>query len=709
MAVDAGDILSSWMQGSNFVNNNIARVEEERRRQELEETQRVAGKVANMFAPKFDANGKPIARSMGDLFNDPEALELVNHPFMRDVRMQGITDPEVEDVQIVAGVPLPDGARAIPVMEQRFKDGHVSRGPLTADRSRNPDARVVSLDRNDAFNHLAAAVYARSPDLGKELMNRAHQQSMGALQTLYRNAPTQEERNQILAAGQSYGMLADEIIKGAAAPVTLQDASGIVTTKGPDGSTTVSRDPTVFERVGRPAYEAETDLAVGRKQRLADVDLAIKTAQAPQERVLHAGNVRSDAEVRNEVAGKYAPVETQREVTRQTALAEAKHEIELHQNAQEGLIFDQAVANIGSGDPKREANGLRDLGRLVPDTTVREKVAREAKARGLLINNIDQTLSNGLSNFDKALEQGIGSLNQSEADGLYAGLVRRSQEAEGRGDKAEALRLGVAARHVQQAILGPRGEAGAGQKAETFKPEDFDKDGVRRFITSDVPEEIRNKIDLNGAVVFNQTLEQLNALGIPVAKNSANGARLNRAVADSAILQEVAGLGNTAPALYNRENLIPKYGEASTGSPEEFSKDLVLPLGKRMQELKVSTDPKNVIEATEDAVALRSMGIPLDQAVDWAARLGDPAYGNQIASEAQQAGAKTMDEVRAFIAAKIKTAPKPTVAERVRGLDRYDPAPALQQLPSQIVSGLRGAVQPPPPGPSEGQNRYKVR
>lgn len=602
MAVDAGDILSSWMQGSNFVNNNIARVEEERRRQELEETQRVAGKVANMFAPKFDANGKPIARSMGDLFNDPEALELVNHPFMRDVRMQGITDPEVEDVQIVAGVPLPDGARAIPVMEQRFKDGHVSRGPLTADRSRNPDARVVSLDRNDAFNHLAAAVYARSPALGKELMNRAHQQSMGALQTLYRNAPTQEERNQILAAGQSYGMPADEIIKGAAAPVTLQDASGIVTTKGPDGSTTVSRDPTVFERVGRPAYEAETDLAVGRKQRLADADLLIAEQQAGRKDQLDVNSAKARALADIEFKETFGPRINEIAAQQQRSSAAVEEDLRQKYFPQ---ILDRKVKELDATTDAQAKAGLRNAPTTAATSQITQpgfKVRQDdeqglLKAREILNPSaVPALLSKGASASEDAVLQYAPKLTPDDQKGLYAALARRVEA----GDPAAIPALRTLKRVMHDAA------ADAGGKGEAPKPAEYDATGVDKW-TVDLPDDERRKVRLQGEQVF----RDLQAAA-PVIKGSQEEAVRNMAVAEALRI----GLPTHALPLENWVGLQrdPAYA-SGVGDAREFLDEIHTPIVELSKQQGLSMSPRVLSQTERLAVGLKARGIANSDAV----------------------------------------------------------------------------------------------
>lgn len=645
MAVDAGDILSSWMQGSNFVNNNIARVEEERRRQELEELQKVAGKGLEIFAPKYDANGKLIPRTTGDVFNDPNTLELANHPFMRDVRMQGISDPEVEDVRYIGGVPTPDGTGAVPIVEQVFKDGHVSRGPLTADRSRNPDAKVAPVTLDGMFNHLASAVYARSPDLGKELMNRAHEQALGGLQTQYRTATTQEERNQILAAGQSYGMSAAKIIEGAASSIVQPDLkTGYDVVKDPAGNVSYRENPQTAG-LRKQVVAQETQDMLDSRLATQKQDLSFKVDNAPTENALSANSAESLALAELEIKELTATRVRQLQAGDKLAAAATQEQIDaLYLNPR----LDRKVKEIDVTEDAQAGAGLRNAPTTAATSQITQPgfTTRQGDEKSLLQarevlnpSAVPALLSKGASASEDAVLQYAPKLTTDDQKGLYAALARRVEA----GDPAAIPALRTLKRVMHDAA------ADAGGKGEAQKPAEYDATGVDKW-TVDLPDDERRKVRLQGEQVF----RDLQAAA-PVIKGSQEEAVRNMAVAEALRI----GLPTHALPLENWVGLQrdPAYA-SGVGDAREFLDEIHTPIVELSKQQGLSMSPRVLSQTERLAVGLKARGIANSEAVTKALEVEkNPALVDKIVRLFPE-GASPAEREKVFLdtlAADLKT------------------------------------------------------
>ena len=683
------DIYSMFLQGRQAAMQNLKNADEIAKEQKKEHIRGLWSKWEALTAPQFDKDGKPIARTTADIVADPRALELINDPIFKDLRTR---NTKAVDAPIVGFKKLDEtGNQVVPIIRQQYEDGTSSTGPLTVNRSTRGDDQVMGIQANDIHNIIASELYPIDPEEGREAQARISSRAKYGVVSAYRHAKDDNERAQILDAASQYYDPTD-IIKSAAGPARVADyeKGGWIVDNGM-GTKSFVEDPVIAEQGKKlkaqslkealeiRAATKESDLTFDettqdRKLNLESAELTrrlqtnldFQKAHSAEERQLAADKLINEYTTRMGLEQKFLP-----------------EEIEILKKKVRANIEATAGANYEAAPTVKKTNEV-----LNPVPAQDEKNLLQAREffKAKPIEQVTQ---------DDVLTQGK-NLDRPGLLGLRAGLLARIE----RHDASAGRPLASV-----NALLN---QLESGSKAETFKPADYKAESVRRYISSDVSEDVRNKADLNGGALFAQTLEQMTALGLPIVKDSANEARLNRAVAHALVLQEQDGLSNTAPTLYARENLVNKWGEAATGTPDEFSKDLVLPLGKRMQELRTSTDPRTVFEATEDAVALKALGVSHNEAVDWGAKLADPAIARQLGEEAQKAGAKNADDVRRYVAEKIKNQPKPTVAERNRSLSAaLDPAPFLEQAPQRIWGGIRDAFQPPAPGaaPSYYQGR----
>lgn len=594
MAFDAGDIFRTYLQGASFVSDSLDRADARRRQAEEEELQKVAGRGLEIFAPKYDKDGKLIPRTSGDIFNDPQTLELANHPYMKSARMQGITDPNVKDVRYVSGSPLEDGRHVVPIVEQLDEDGNViSRGPLTEGRSRDGKSKVVPITVDTMFNHLAGEVYRRNPTLGKELMVQARYQALGGLRTQYRNTQDPNEREQLVKIWGSYGGSPDDLIKDSGAPVTKVDPStGFIQKIGPDQSVTYERPTGETARLSS-AYNNIVRANTGRDDR-AKFETRLKFDQDTQgvQLSLKAGEMRN--------------VET----------------VKRGLSAEEGKIFDAGLSMAMSGDPATQAKGRETLAQIMPPEKI-DPFLNSQKAKSSLSQGI-------LTNFRDLSEEQVRDLvaanfsNLSKDDQLQAiqGLANGLK----RGDpKAKAA--------FETAMMPQSVEEGKGSapKIATFSNEVIDKVVKNSDLSEDVLAEARPQLmqrfgRLAQDFGITQDDEVMKSLG-------------HMAAADAYKLEHDQD-GNWFPgrAYSNAEGpmLIRRYvqstGVKSVGeTPREFMDKIYTPL---VNETGFSiTDPaqrKNLTKLIALASSIMDNGVGADDAVaEVVALTKNPSRGNR--------------------------------------------------------------------------------
>ena len=594
MAFDAGNIFQTYMQGANFVAGSLERAEKQRRQQEEDELQSVAGKGLEIFAPKYDKDGKLLPRTSGDIFNDPATLELANHPYMKSARMQGITDPKVKDVRYVGGSPLEDGKHVVPIVEQLDEDGNViSRGPLTEGRSRDGSAAVTPITVDAMFNHLAGEVYRRNPTLGKELVNRAHIQALGGLQTQYRNAQTDNEREQLVQIWSSYGGSPEDLMKNSGAPIVKPDLkTGLDVVQNPGGGYRYQKNPQTAELRGEVVAQERADhlktlkdtqeqnFQVEGEQRGtrqewrsdqyakdAEDKMAMDELLAERRRALAAGDADAVAAANEKISQRYEQSRTNRDVRHASALADAG-----------------AQSDYRNAPTTRETHRITNPGQIPAE----QEAANIIEARQI-IKDVPGLLNGGPDASYKRVADLAPFLPKDERGGLRARLL------------AEGPRAAPALRALAEVDGGLRAEGG-----EVPKPGEFNETGVKDW-TSDLPDEQKNQIRLRGRQLYEDASKVF-----PTAKGSQEETDLNMAVGEA--LRE--NLPNHVLPLVNWTQLQknPDYAPGITSS-REFIENIHTPIVELSKQRGLSLNPSALSGVERMAVGLRARGIPYSDAV----------------------------------------------------------------------------------------------
>ena len=592
MAFDAGDIFSTYLQGASFVANSLDRAENRRRQQEQDELRGLAGKGLEIFAPKYDKDGKLIPRTSGDIFNDPQTLELANHPYMKAARMQGITDPTVKDVRYVGGTPLEDGQRVVPIVEQLDEDGNIiSRGPLTEGRSRDGKAAVTPITVDTMFNHLAGEVYRRDPEIGASLMQKARDQALAGLQTQYRNAATPQEQEELVRIGESYGYSPESLMAHSGAPVTRQNlALGVKEIHGADGSLRYELDPKT-----RGLANAIDDHEFGRK---------LKQQRITQDQT---------AKVANANANRFAGEENQREINRYSTVEPAKAATDRGVNNTNAESAADAERLLVSENPDDQRMGRTLLGGIYGDKApaiIQSKLSKKSLS--------DAMSSNGL--FPGKTPEEVGQITAEN----FHSMSSDDQNA-AMAKLMPGLRAGNPnAMAAYDAMLGKP----MGGKGESPKPAEFNSGAGKDFIKANKgSDELAKSFPINGGVQFNETRDILAKHGVFVEKGSVDDAKLQRVVATSALISERgqlsdAGIERTAPALWTWENLPDdlkvRWGHSENdGVPaaESFVRDVYKPLGDARKAAGLPVDIASMNENTRDVVELQRAGLSAEKAI----------------------------------------------------------------------------------------------
>lgn len=595
MAFDAGNIFQTYMQGANFVAGSLERAENRRRQQEEDELQSIAGKGLEIFAPKYDKDGKLLPRTSGDIFNDPKTLELANHPYMKSARMQGITDPRVKDVRYVGGSPLEDGKHVVPIVEQLDEDGTViSRGPLTEGRSRDGNAAVMPITVDTMFNHLAGEVYRRNPRLGAKLLSVAQRQALGGLQTQYRNAQSDAEREQLVQIWSSYGGTPEDLMKNSGAPIVQQDLrTGFKQVKDAAGNISYQRDPETAGLRGEVvAQDQKEDLA--KRKAAQEQDFQVEGEQRPTREAWRTGSIEQDAATKQKLADLYQERELAREGKARRTLAEVDNEIA---NLYAPDADKRAASHTGAVADATAGAGLRNAPTTVATHRITNpnQIPAEQEAANLIdarqiIKDVPGLLAGGPAASSQQIARLAPALPQAERNGL----------------RAELMKYGPAARDALAALDIVDGGLRGGGKGEAPKPAEYNATGIDKW-TADMPEEEKRKVRLEGEQTFRDLMQVY-----PATKGSQEEANAQIAVAEALRL----GRKGQAFPLINWAELQrnPEYA-AGLGSSEEFLDQVHVPIVEEVKRLGIDASPQKLSGIERMAVGLKARGIPYSDAV----------------------------------------------------------------------------------------------
>ena len=581
MAINGNDILNSYMRGVSFVNQNLDRIERAKKAEELEQAAEVAGKGIELFAPRYDSHGQLIRRTAVDIFNDPKALDVANHPFMKDVRMQGITDPEVADVKYVAGIPTKDG-RVVPMMQHFNEDGEPlgPPGPLTADRSKGSEAKVVPSSLDDMYSHVVAKVYATSPELGTAMKRKSDALALAGLQTQYRHAQSPEEQDHILQTAGSYGINAKELIAGAALGHTVQDLNGVDKITDANGNVTLAYNPKT-RNLGDALTTNRADLDQDIKEKLFAREQALKTinaenARATQEKLDDQYLDKGLARKANEDSAK-----------NESALAITSNNVARIRHATEVLSDPSATP-----EDKTQARSLMDgFGKTPEGARILERTSQAEK-----ILDVPKLLSGGASASQAAIEDFAPYLPPDEQKGLLAKLTSAVEN----GNPA-AL---PARRSLLRVMQGPAADA---QRGEAPKPGEYNPTAVAQYTKQYLPEDEQSEVSLKGESLFRDA-----AKVVRPAKDSIEETELNRATARA--------LSEKKPdhvlPLYNWMQLEknPTF-RTGAGSSEDFLTDIHEPIVQLNKKHGHNLSPDALAMAERMAAGLMTQRVDADDAV----------------------------------------------------------------------------------------------
>ena len=355
---DASSILSSYMEGANFVTRGMERAEEARRKAELEDAQGIAGESLGVVAPKYDANGNVIIRSAAEIAQSPEFKSLANRSGLQPVLMQGIQDPRVKAVRYVGAVKGSSDSSFIPVLQHLDEDGKViSEGPLTQDRSSSGNAPIGEMTVNDVFNHAASAVYAKSPELGVKMFEKAKQNALGALQEQFRTAP-EAQRGDIAKVAQSNGYNLTDLVAHSGAQERKADLErgGWWVTDPITRKQWFEADPSV-RTLGDKAHQAGTDRTLKDAEQKADQDLAIDQKQFGARQIMRTQDQIRQGEVSNELANRFQGDVNDRTASATTSQRQTSQTLTLADNQ----AIEKSVTDLDSKDPAVVAQAQQGL------------------------------------------------------------------------------------------------------------------------------------------------------------------------------------------------------------------------------------------------------------------------------------------------------------------------------------------------------------
>ena len=619
MAFDAGNIFQTYMQGAGFVANSLERAEAHRRQEEEDDLNRLAGKANAVFAPKYDAKGHVVPRTSVQVANDPQAIELMNDPRLKELRMQGITDPNVEDVEYVKAVDAGDGTSFVPVMRLKYKDGKVSEGPLTELRSNNPDDRITPLDLNSTYSHIAGLVYKRNPNVAHMMIQTANANALQGLRTQYRNETDPQNREALLQTAASYGFDPAALQVQSGAPIVQQDLrTGFKQVKDAAGNISYQRDPETAGLRGEVvSREQQEELA--KRKAIQEQDFQVEGGQ----RGTRQGWREEDAFLDSATKQKLADLNLERELAREgktrRTLAEIQNEIDntyAEAKAKRDAYHTGVVADATAGAGLRNAPTAKKTHEVLNPVQAQDEEGLLKAREFFKAKPIEQVTQ------DDVLTQGK-NLDRPGLLGLRAGLLARIE----RHDASAGRPLASVNALLNQS------EGGGGGSSKAPAAPVFKKDELKGYLKDRVPDEVADSAALNGEVKFRKAVDTLGALGLPIPKDSVGSAIVNRVVGNEFILQHNgvlsdSGVDDAFPALWSWEAVARETNPNDAEDPakaQAYVRDVFLPI---TQELKASGLPSTFEKSHAvalDVARLQKVGLGEKDAIREAIKLGkDP-------------------------------------------------------------------------------------
>ena len=484
---DASSILSSYMEGANFVARGMERAEERAKAERAEKIRGFVGQYMAATTPQFDDKGQPVGRSMTDIMNSPEFKDMANDPLLQPYLSQGITDPAVKRTHYVGAVPDPsepdNGGKAVPVLQHVGADGKplAPPGPLTSDRSRDGSATVVPLNSNNVAGVLVKAAYAVDPTLGHEILNRMHLQSVQGFRTLYRNAKTDAEREGLLRSAGESGIEPELIYSHSGAPTTIEHPTGMIETRKPGGSVSITYDPKLYAQTGGAGLRQSEDVKLGidedqlpRKLTLRNVtaendaatNLGIEEKQLPRKLAIREATQNQDALVENTNKDRFQPNVNQRAASS----AASQHESTKKLTQQDNAEIERLVAGLDSADPAVRDKSKNDLLAYSKSPEEARQYVVQAKAESHL-TDLRSALGSTSDSAYRAIAKDMPYATEDTQHRIHAQLEALAQSDDpvereiGRGGLAAAINV----------MKGP-------QKPEVFKPAPFQASHIEGYV-----------------------------------------------------------------------------------------------------------------------------------------------------------------------------------------------------------------------------------
>lgn len=632
---DASSILSSYLEGANFVTRGMERAEEARRKAELEDAQGIAGESLGVVAPKYDANGNVIIRSAAEIAQSPEFKSLANRSGLQPVLMQGIQDPRVKAVRYVGAVKGSSDSSFIPVLQHLDEDGKViSEGPLTQDRSSSGNAPIGEMTVNDVFNHAASAVYAKSPELGVKMFEKAKQNALGALQEQFRTAP-EAQRGDIAKVAQSNGYNLTDLVAHSGAQERKADLErgGWWVTDPITRKQWFEADPSV-RTLGDRAHQVGTERGLKDNEQKRQQDLTLDQQEADARNGLRAKQILSDANA-NVTAQNQTFADRANLVLRD---AQVKDAIAKRLNVQDQALFTQGTEDLGSSDPQVRARGEQTLASI---PNLANELATQSHIQGVRSNaKLTDALKSNFKGMDEQqagdlVAQNYHNLTKDEQQGVVQGLYAAARK----GNRVAASALDVA--------LSPHPP---GKAPEMVK---FDADGVKGALKN---RELDEAGANEGRLGTKQSFDRLMTTA-KITEGSRFAPYVNEAIADTYALNRKTDFKNAEEPMLLRSKLKADYGEGAVGNPEAYMIEVHDPLTKALKKAGVDPSFQIMDRASELVTSLRSNDINKGEAVATTVRvLTDPTERKKWSKilGSNQDGSFSMKELGDAIASSIK-------------------------------------------------------
>lgn len=605
MFQDPMSLLSAYMQGSRFAQDNIDRA----RARENEDTKRMVdagmGVLLSHTTRVNPQTGQVELRPEAEIWKDPQFLrDFSDTAFGQQVLREGMTDEQKKSVDKIVPVRATQisankaGAPEYGIeVEWRDKEGKpISRGPIAVDangqRSASDDAMVVPIKTSDVFHTALSKAYQYNPDWAKQYQATLLNASKQSLVNQWMRDPDNRaaiEQQYALAGGDpsEFSKLTKYDLEKR--PYTVQDPSGVTKTVNPDRTTTITYDPEAA-KVGDQVAAKETENLVKRQSSLSEGRLTFDEATNDRQLKLDADKITN-----------------QYETQLRNKLTHSEDELKL----EAARIANNYVTNLGL-DKQYAGEKLKLLteeiiARVKATAGANYEAAPTNKKTNEVLNPVQAQDEEGLLKAreffkakpieqvtqDDVLTQGK-NLDRPGLLGLRAGLLARIE----RHDASAGRPLASVNALLNQLESSSKGEAA--------KPGEFNEKGVKDW-TADLPTDQKNQVRLRGRQLYEDA-----AKVFPTVKGSQEDTDLNMAVGEA--LRE--NLPNHVLPLVNWTQLQknPDYA-AGAGSSREFIENIHTPAVELSKQRGLSLSPNALSGVERMAVGLKSRGIPDSDAV----------------------------------------------------------------------------------------------